>query len=160
MAVRVHLWVFLPLLLVGCAGGGMESTKAPRPSRAIAPVNYGPWLLNGCKLSAKAADLWLNTEGHLTWRHELELTLNITPALAQPPQVSLSGVLAPLVQEGRGPRYTLFMPFTPEIAAQLLQPESYLTVAYQPLGSQAIQEVSFPTAPLLEGLGALGGCGG
>jgi hypothetical protein len=140
------------ILLAGCA------TPPAPPQRAAAPTTFGPWVINACTLGSKAADVWLRTTGSLTFGGDLELTAHFTPVLVRPPYATLSGLPVPIRVEGTNRRYTLFVPYNPETGAHMLQPGRYLTVSYQPLGSAAIQDVSFPTAPLMQGLGALRGC--
>lgn len=138
------------MLLAGCA-----APPAPPPV-AAAPTTFGPWVLHRCVLSSKAADVWLRTTGSLTFDGALELHAHFTPVLVRPPYTTLGGLPVPVRVEGTNRRYTLFVPYNPETGAHMLQPGHYLTVSYQPLGSAAIQDVSFPTQPLMQGLGQMG----
>jgi hypothetical protein len=130
----------------------------PPPQPLAPPQAFGPWLVPGCMASARAADVWLTTTGSLTFSGKLEFRASFTPPLVRPPFATIAGLPLPIGVEGTNRVYNLFVPYSPESGAHFLQSSSYLTLSYQPLGSPAIQDVSFPTAPLMQALAALKGC--
>ena len=138
--------VGLALLLTACT---------PKPNAAYVPAVVGPWQLQGCSIQARAADVMMITDGRLSDAGQLELRVFFAPNLIRPPAATLLGLSVPVPLEGANRVYTVFLPYNPDVGAQLLQPQTTLRLTYQPLGEVALRDVEFPTASLMEALGRL-----
>ncbi len=146
----------LLVLVTSWAGAACSSNSLKiQESDRLAPIHLTPWVVQGCSISARGADVRLSTTGTITESGTLHIRLAYAPWLAQPPVAEVTGLPVALAIEGTNRNYNLYLPYTPETGAQLLQESTYLTLAYQPLGSPDIREVSFPTAPLMLALGVL-----
>ena len=150
MRVRAAVFALCALGLGGC-------TTVPTPVAAPTQT-FGPWTVSQCTISTRAADVWLTTTGSLTFGGELEFQAQFTPPLVRPPFATISGRPIPVRTEGANRTYNLFLPYTPETGAHFLQTGSFITLTYQPLGRMELQDVSFPTAPLMQALSAIAGC--
>jgi hypothetical protein len=144
--------LLLPFISFVFMLGGCSTVPPEGPP---VPV-YGPWVHEGCSLKATARDVVLSTDGSLTAKGDLVMRVQFNKPLVRPPFATLSGAAVPVPIEGAKGAYTLFLPYTPEIGAHMLQPETTLTLTYQPLGLPLLQDVPLPTAPLMVGLGAVG----
>ncbi len=151
---RLFLYVWFVVLV--------SSLIACTPLQNIPPhtptQTFGPWNVSQCTISTRAADVWVITTGSLTFGGELEFQAQFTPPLVRPPFATISGRPIPVRIEGANRTYNLFIPYNPENGAHFLQTGSFITLTYQPLGRTDLQDVSFPTAPLMQALGAIAGC--
>jgi hypothetical protein len=148
------LW--LALVLVGCSPLTPQFPQRPATGIPAAPPTlYGPWVVQGCTIVARGADVLVSTNGLLDHQGTLELRASFSPWLVRPPQASLSGLPVALPVEGKNRLYRFPLMYDATSAAHMLSSTTYLTLAYQPLGRAEVQDVSFPTAPLMEALGTL-----
>lgn len=144
--------LLLSLALGGCTGGLGSTTPADR----LAPLSFTPWVVQGCTVFARGADMKLSSQGQIVENGNVAMQLESAVWLAKPPAASITGVAVPVIVEGVRRNFTLQIPYNPETGAAMLQEDAYLTISYRPLGQTADIDISLPTHQLMLALGAMG----
>ncbi|MBI1309263.1 MAG: hypothetical protein GC129_05395 [Proteobacteria bacterium] len=151
--------VLLAILASSCA----SPHTPPRPSRLskgasiTSGASFGPWGVSTshCQVNGRTADFTLTTNGRVE-NDTLLMEIRFATPPAMPPHASIIGLNQTLPVEGDADSYNFTLPYTPQAAAQLLQPDSYLAIRYQPPYSREVYESSLPTQSMVQALAALG----
>lgn len=146
----IGLMALLALAACSTTSKPLEA-KIPAPT----PKTFGAWVLNGCTISTKTAEMLLTTTGKLNEQGALELKLALAPLLTRPPYAQIDGLPVPITIEGSGRNYTLSIPYNPDVMGRMISEKPKLRIVYQRLGETGFQEVGIPSTGALEALGAM-----
>ena len=143
------------LLLGGCAAGPLSLKDSKRPPKYNAPkvLRFDDWFSepDSCVLTGNSIEVKATTTGALE-DGNIELRLVFAAPLAARPRVELTTYPVPLTFDGSGQSFTLQLPYSATSVAHYIQPDSFLTIHYQPAHEDGELELNFGTAGIVSGV--------
>lgn len=149
-------YVLIGMMMIALAGCGRAVVDAPK-YQADESLRYGDWAIakaDLCTVVGNSVDVRATTDGQFSDGF-IQIRLSFALPLAGVPKASLSGYDVVLPLEGATRNYAINMLYDATTAAHLLQPDTFLTIVYQPLTSPVPLEVNFATRGLVHALAGL-----
>ncbi|NBX85677.1 MAG: hypothetical protein EBQ80_00300 [Proteobacteria bacterium] len=162
-ATKALFWITLatPLLLpcglVACQAIPPLPHAAGQPKLAPPPLATGPWQASPrrCEVRATTRAMSITTNGKFN-NNIIELRINFTSPIAQPPTMKLTRQALQLATSGSQQTYTVRLPANPAQAADLMDEDEQLDIRFQPTTQTAVWQQTLPTQGLMFALANLG----
>lgn len=156
MNTRLFFLLAAALVATSLAACAPTVNRMPKYQKDTAQ-HFGDWSISPakpCLIVGNSADVLASTDGAFS-DNMIQIRLTFSAPLAGVPKASLSSYPVALPLEGATRSYAINLLYDPTTAAHLMQPDTFLTLTYQPLNQPQPLEVNFATRGLVHALAAL-----
>lgn len=146
----------MAVVVAGCMPGPTV-TRLPKWQPPVNIPRFGDWVVEPetCLIRAGTQDVQAETTGKLE-NGVLAVKLDFPMQLVQPPTPSMSGLPVPMPLDGAWRGFRTYIAYDSQTVAHMMDPGTFVVIAYQPLNSQAVREVHFDTRGLLQAIAHVG----